>query len=257
MAVPGFVDERDREKTADYARRLLAGERVEDVECRLRGKPGNFIWCNLHTASFFDQQGAATRLILVISDIDRRKKEALILRQKAEHDLLTGLYNRITTKNRIEDIIAQSVGGERHALFVIDIDNFKNVNDHLGHLCGDRVIVETASAIRRQFREEDVVGRIGGDEFVVFLKNIDSFGLVVKKAEMLRDMFRKSGEFRARQCNVSGSIGISVFPYDGDSYDNLFRKADAAMYAAKNSGKDSYRIYTSDMKYVSYCGDRF
>ena len=235
----------DRERLLHKLRRLLSGEEVDDDEFRFRSACGDHIWCNVHPAVFSDEQGTVTRLIVVISDIDRRKKEALALRQKAEHDLLTGLYNRVTVTGMIDAVIAQSEKGVRHALFVVDIDDFKTVNDHLGHLKGDELIVETAARLRRLFREEDIVGRIGGDEFVVFLRNITSVDLIVRKAENIGAAFRENPDPAVG--GISGSIGISFYPYDGSSYEELFRKADAAMYAAKNGGKDSFRIYTREI----------
>ncbi|MFU0832267.1 MAG: Diguanylate cyclase [Oscillospiraceae bacterium] len=235
------ICEQDRGRLREKAIRLLHGETLEDDEFRFRAASGIYIWCNVHPAVFFDEQGVATRLIVVISDIDRRKKESIELRQKAEHDLLTGLYNRVTAKCMIEQAIAHSKEGERHAFFVIDIDNFKHVNDHLGHLKGDELIIETASQIKKLFREDDIVGRVGGDEFVVFLRHITSLDLAVRKAENIGNAFRT---YAAPCCQgISGSIGISFYPYDGCTYDELFRKADAAMYAAKKDGKDSFRVY--------------
>lgn len=236
---------RDRKPLMDRTVRLLRGETPEDGEFRLRGADGSYIWCNLHPTAFFDEQGEAARLIVVISDIDRRKRESIALRQQAEHDLLTGLLNQVTAMDRIDNAIAQSRKGDRHALFVIDIDNFKNVNDHLGHLKGDELIIETASRIKRLFRESDIVARVGGDEFVVFLCRIVSVDLIVKKAESIGDAFRSNRAIGC--CGISGSVGISFYPYDGSSYKELFRKADAAMYAAKNSGKNSFRVYTKEI----------
>ena len=233
----------DRRPLIDRIIRMLRGETVGDGEFRLRGTDGGFIWYNLHPTTFFDEQGEATRVIIMISDIDRRKKESIALRQQAEHDLLTGLYNRVTATDRIDRFISLSKKGERHALFVIDIDNFKNVNDQLGHLKGDELIIETASRIKKLFREKDVVARVGGDEFVVLLRRIVSVDLIVKKAENIEEAFRS--------CGISGSIGVSFYPYDGSSYEELFRKADAAMYAAKNSGKNSFRVYTREIGEVT------
>ena len=244
----------DRERLLQGLRRLLGGEALDDDEFRFRSADGSYIWCNVHPAVFSDEQGTVTRLIAVISDIDRRKKEALALRQKAEHDLLTGLYNRVTVTGMIDAVIAQSEKGVRHALFVVDIDDFKTVNDHLGHLKGDELIVETAARLRRLFREEDIVGRIGGDEFVVFLRDISSVDLVVRKAESIGAALRENRGPAAG--GISGSIGISFYPYDGSSYEELFRKADAAMYAAKNGGKDSFRIYTREIDRLSPCRAR-
>ncbi|QNK39205.1 sensor domain-containing protein [Caproicibacter fermentans] len=244
-----LIYEPDRRRLTEKADRLLHGEVLEDDEFRFLGADGVYIWCNVHPAAFLDEQGKAARLIVVISDIDRRKKESIALRQRAEHDLLTGLYNRVTAVGKIEKVIARSEREERHALFVIDIDNFKNVNDRLGHLKGDELIVETAARIKRLFREEDIVGRIGGDEFVVFLRGITSVNLVVKKAECIGNAFRENS-ISGPVC-VSGSVGISFYPYDGNSYEELFRKADAAMYAAKKSGKDSFRVYTSEIDEIA------
>ena len=243
----------DRERLLSKLRRLLGGEKLDDDEFRFRsaGAGGDYIWCNVHPAVFCDEQGTVTRLIAVISDIDRRKKEALALRQKAEHDLLTGLYNRVTVTGMIDAVIAQSEKGVRHALFVVDIDDFKTVNDHLGHLKGDELIVDAAARLRRLFREEGIVGRIGGDEFVVFLRNIGSVDLIVRKAESIGAAFRENPDPAVG--GISGSIGISFYPYDGGSYKELFRKADAAMYAAKNEGKDSFRIYTREIDCLAQC----
>ncbi|MCI1964956.1 MAG: diguanylate cyclase [Oscillospiraceae bacterium] len=236
---------RDRKPLMDQMLRLLRGEAQEDGEFRLRGANGRYIWCNVHPTAFFNEQGEATRLIVVISDIDRRKKESIALRQQAEHDLLTGLFNRVTATDRINRVIRESKPGERHAFFVIDIDNFKHVNDHLGHLKGDELIIQTASRIQRLFREKDIVARVGGDEFVVFLRRIASVDMIVKKAESIGDAFRCS--LANGCCDLSASIGVSFYPYDGASYEELFRKADAAMYAAKNSGKNSFRVYTREI----------
>lgn len=244
----------DRRLLLDKTIRLLRGEPMEDGEFRFREAGGGYIWCNVHPTAFFDEQGEATRLIVVVSDIDRRKRESIALRKQAEHDLLTGLLNRVTATERINRMLAQSRKGERHAFFVIDIDNFKNINDHLGHLKGDELIVETATRIRRLFREKDIVARVGGDEFVVFLRRIISAEMVVNKAENIGEAFRGS---RDSGCvGLSCSIGISFYPFDGASYEELFRKADVAMYAAKNSGKNSFRIYSREIGEITQSGTR-
>jgi diguanylate cyclase (GGDEF)-like protein/PAS domain S-box-containing protein len=248
LSESSVIYSRDRKPLMDRLLRLLRGETPKDGEFRFQEADGDYIWCNVHPTVFFDEQGEAARLIVVLSDIDRRKKESIALRQRAEHDLLTGLFNRVTAMDRIDRVIAQSGKGDRHALFVIDIDNFKSVNDHLGHLKGDELIIETASQIKRLFREKDIVARVGGDEFVVFLRRIVSVDLIVKKAESIEETFRRN--HRSGCGEISGSIGISFYPYDGSTYKELFRKADAAMYAAKNGGKNSFRVYTREMEEI-------
>lgn len=248
-----FVFGGDKKTMIGNLQKLLHGESVGDAEYRLKEEGGSYIWCNIHPFMFYDGLGVPARLIAVISDIDRQKKENIDLRQKAEHDLLTGLYNRITTASMVDEAIARSKKGDRHALFVVDIDNFKKVNDNLGHLCGDQLIVETADQIRRQFREDDIVGRIGGDEFVIFIKDINS-ELILKKADVLQRIFTVLRSSQKYGSPLSGSIGASFYPGDGRAYEELFQKADLAMYAAKNGGKNSFRIYVKGIEALAHAG---
>ena len=212
-------------------------------EYRFRDVNGNYRWYRVRSTVIRDEQNNPARMIVFITDIDRQKKENMSLKEKAEHDLLTGLYNRMTTNALIDKAIGNSPPGSCHALFTIDIDNFKNVNDNLGHLVGDEVIVDIASKIKCRFREDDIIGRIGGDEFVVFLMDISRRD-VKRKADVLQTIFRNAHPQDDTELKVTGSIGVAFYPEDGKNYLELFAKADAAMYAAKNSGKDSYRTYS-------------
>jgi diguanylate cyclase (GGDEF)-like protein/PAS domain S-box-containing protein len=245
-----FVYDADRASVLDYGRRVMCGERVQDAEFRFRSRNNAYLWCSIHPTLFRDSMGQPTRLIAVISDIDRQKKENLDLRRKAEHDLLTGLYNRVTTMTLVNDSIAHSARDDRHALFVVDIDDFKKVNDNLGHLCGDRLIAAAAGRIRSLFRGGDIVGRVGGDEFVIFMKRADSEA-VLKKAETLNRTIASLSGTESAGASVSGSVGVSFYPGDGRSYDELFRKADTAMYTAKKNGKDSFRVYYRGMNFFT------
>ena len=241
-----FVHSSDRAAILDYGGRVMEGGHVRDAEFRFRSQGGAYLWCSVHPTLFCDGAGRPERLIIMISDIDRQKKENMDLRQKAEHDLLTGLYNRVTTMTLVNETIARSARNERHALFVVDIDDFKKINDSLGHLSGDRLIADTAAKIRSLFRGGDIVGRVGGDEFVVFMKNADSEA-VMKKAETLNRTIESLSGCKKIGTSVSGSVGAAFYPGDGKSYDELFRKADTAMYVAKKQGKNSFRVYFRGM----------
>ena len=129
------------------------------------------------------------------------------------------------------------------ALFVIDVDNFKGVNDNLGHLAGDYVLAGISSMISKVFDENSIVGRIGGDEFIVFLKNVDSEELLNKKAEELIKGFRSSFKGESSEYKVSGSVGIAKYPENGKSFKELFINADKAVYLAKSKGKDNYCVF--------------
>lgn len=251
-----IIFEEDMQEFRNGIKLLMQKGQVPDWECRLKRQDGKYIWCSIHPTMFCDGQGSPSRIIILISDIDSRKREAIVLRQKAEHDLLTGLYNRMTTMSLIDEALAKSDPADRHALFVVDIDNFKEVNDHLGHLAGDRLIVHTASMLRRQFREEDIVGRVGGDEFVVFLKNVNS-QVVLNRADLMLQICRRLPEGQECAVPVSGSIGIALYPSDGKTYEELFRRADNAMYAAKNSGKNAFRVYVKGIEAIAHNGGKY
>lgn len=248
LSATDFVWEEDRAALMDYGSRVMGGEDVKNAEFRFRTRSGAYIWCSIHSTLSCDSVGQPTRLIVIFTDIDRQKKENLDLRRRAEHDLLTGLYNSVTTSTLINEAIAHSTPDERHALFVIDIDNFKKINDSLGHLSGDRLIVGTAEKLRALFRDGDILGRVGGDEFVVFMKKADS-AAVAKKAEILNRSIASIGNGSNLSVPVSGSVGVALYPGDGACYDELFRNADTAMYSAKKGGKNSFRVYCRGMTF--------
>lgn len=249
-----FLFEEDRERAFhDLAEALKEDKSSPRIgEYRLKNLNGRYGWYRLRSTVIHDGHGAPVRIIIFFTDIDKQKKETMLLRERAERDLLTGLYNHVTTTSRIDKVLAESKNGSRHALFVIDIDNFKNVNDQLGHLLGDEVIEEIASKLKDQFREDDIIGRIGGDEFVVFLQNIPSDKILRMKSRILNELFRGTQTDGAMTCKVSCSVGVSVYPTDGSNYHELFRKADIAMYAAKNRGKDICCIYTRELESAAH-----
>ncbi|MBW7572591.1 sensor domain-containing diguanylate cyclase [Caproiciproducens faecalis] len=237
-----IIYEDDKSRILNDVYSFLNGKNPKSPEYRFKDVNGAYRWYRVRSTVLCDEQKEPLRMIAFISDIDRQKRETMSLKEKAEHDQLTGLYNRMTTNTLIDKVISQSSTGSRHALFTIDIDNFKNVNDNLGHLVGDEVIVNIASKIKKKFREDDIIGRIGGDEFVVFLTDISRRD-VERKADVLQTIFRNAHPHDDPELKVSGSIGVAFYPEDGTNYYELFSKADAAMYAAKNSGKDAYRTY--------------
>lgn len=205
----------------EYLRRFSNGEeRWVSDEINLLVDPANNHLC----------------LMLTVRDIHTRKQEEVNLLWVAERDDMTGILNRASVIKYIKDFLSKDGQNSSHALFVIDIDNFKSVNDTLGHHTGDQFLAHIAQTIRSSFRDSDLVGRLGGDEFLVLMKNITSNRIVRGKGESLlaalqRVCREKSG------LNVSASIGISLFRQDGKTFEELYEKADQAMYASKRSGK--------------------
>ena len=170
------------------------------------------------------------------------------LRSQAQQDSLTGLYNRKETEKRIKQFL-DSKPALPSALFMVDMDNFKLINDTKGHMVGDVVLTEAASAMKSLMRATDIVGRIGGDEFIVFMKNIPSGEAAEKKAERLADMFRHMFEHEKYSVQISCSIGVAVYPEGGRDFKTLYRHADQALYHAKTNGKNKYVIYNDKQNY--------
>lgn len=166
------------------------------------------------------------------------------LRRRAERDALTGLYNREETEKQIRRHLKEEPE-EICALFMIDTDNFKQINDCYGHLFGDAVLSELAAGMKRLTRQSDVVGRIGGDEFTVFLKNIPSRELGEEKARNLLSMFSNLFKDEKQTVEVTCSVGVAFYPEDGRDFQSLYHSADLALYEAKSSGKNQYRLFHS------------
>ncbi len=172
--------------------------------------------------------------------------EQILLEKKSQTDLLTKCYNKITSEKLITSIINKRPDCS-HAMFIIDIDDFKSINDNLGHHFGDLVLSEVASNLRACFRNADIVGRIGGDEFIVFLSGVDDIGIITKKAEKIAKAFQNTYSGENNDYKISGSIGISRYPNDGDAYEDLYKCADKALYQSKLRGKDCFTFYSKKL----------
>ncbi|MDN9926063.1 diguanylate cyclase [Clostridioides difficile] len=178
-------------------------------------------------------------------DITKERKQIEKLQHISEKDALTGIYNRAETERQIKKYLEKNLN-VMGALFMIDTDNFKQINDTEGHMIGDIVLTEMASGMKKIMRDSDVVGRIGGDEFTIFMKNISSVKDAEKKAEELLYMFRHLFQKEKSFLKVTCSIGIAIYPKDGTTFKEIYARADKALYQAKNMGKNNYVIYNQD-----------
>ncbi len=178
-------------------------------------------------------------------DVHEEKLQELILRSKAELDPLLGVYNKASSEQLItEHLTSQQTG----MFYLIDLDNFKEINDNMGHLYGDEVLKEIGYKLSQNFRQEDLIGRIGGDEFIVFIRNSAPPSEIKKKAERLCDAIQKT--YRGKngvEITVSCSIGIALVPEHGIDYKSLYTASDLAMYTSKRKGKNTYTIYDKKM----------
>ncbi|NFN94046.1 diguanylate cyclase [Clostridium botulinum] len=238
-----IIYEEDREKFNSIIAEIKNTNEYRECEVRLRKNyNGEYIWCKVRINLILDDNNKPIKAIGLITDIDNEKRENEKLIFKAERDSLTEIYNKITAQNMIEEYINKSRKDDRHALFIIDIDDFKSINDNLGHLTGDSVLKDISIKITEIFNENSIIGRIGGDEFIVFLKSIQSDEFVCEKANELVSGFRENYTGEDGVYKVSGSIGIAMYPKGGLNFEQLFLSADKALYFAKKQGKDTYYI---------------
>ena len=177
--------------------------------------------------------------------IERKEARAQIA-QLAYYDTLTGLPNRARLRHLISEMIASVSDGKSVALTFLDIDNFKDINDSLGHSAGDEMLAEFAQRLRTQVQQGGVLGRLGGDEFVMLLPDCDAAGASLV-ASRIMEALAAPLKIGARQVPVSVSMGISIYPENATDLDTLIQQADAAMYKAKQAGRATYRFFSRDM----------
>jgi len=199
---------------------------------------GSTRWVHNEVRFLIDVDNGHLCLMLSAKDIDKEKKEEQKLAIAAQMDKMTMVYNRATTMDKIKQALLDDADNQ-HVLFMIDVDNFKNLNDTLGHQSGDEFLIALANEIKKNFRERDIVGRIGGDEFFVLMRNIADVSIISKKAQDLVEGIQ-SISFDYTDLHISGSIGVSLYPDNGRSLDELYAKADSALYDAKKKGKNQY-----------------
>ena len=182
-------------------------------------------------------------LILILYIIVKNNREKAELLRSAQKDSLTGVYNKENTQKVIDDILREKGTEGFHGFLILDMDHFKEVNDVYGHAMGDKVLKMLGGFLKEQFREQDVVGRIGGDEFVILLYNIGSRKNMENRVKSLQEKIREIHMEGMEKHIFTLSAGIAFAPQDGDTFMELYQKADLALYQVKRSGRNGYRIY--------------
>lgn len=197
--------------------------------------------------------GEVTKFAAILTDITDRKKSEEQIKNLAYYDVLTGLPNRRLFNDRLNVAIANA---HRHnhllAIVFIDLDQFKRINDTLGHTIGDRLLVDVAQRIQAQVREGDTVARMGGDEFTLLLQEIEDADAAVALVHRILSAIARPVAITNNTLYVTASVGISLYPHDGSNSETLIRNADTAMYRAKDNGRNSYQLYTATMNASSF-----
>lgn len=180
----------------------------------------------------------------VSSSVD---KTVTSLNRRARMDMLTGILNKRSFESMVDTIVKRASDGERYAFMLFDIDNFKGVNDNYGHASGDKILSGVGEVMRKTFRTDDLLGRVGGDEFCVFMNitgaDKDHTDLIDKKCRELGTSINALKTDEISEGTVSASIGVAVYPENAKSFSELYKLADSALYSSKNKGKNTFTIY--------------
>ncbi len=251
-----LYNEEDVEKILEVYAGLLKREGKDSMEYRSNRYSQEQRWYQAVLSSITDNNGYVTRIVGRIMDIHEKKLKELELTRKAEKDALSGLYNKGASKEHIVKAIESSSKDSLHALMLVDLDNFKGVNDNFGHAEGDKLIRKVADTLQDIFKGADIIGRTGGDEFIVLARDIENIANADILAGKLVKAIHTVYPLHGGTLEVSSSVGVSIYPYHGQTYQELFDKADQAMYVVKGAGKNSYRIYEATATKIVYVGQR-
>lgn len=220
-----------------FSRLKEKGGIVEDVQVKL--PDGKMHWLRITAKAVYDSEGKLIMAIGKIMDVQEEREEKDRLLAQAQNDSLTNIYNAASCREKVDGYLRQAKEDRAGALLVLDIDHFKSINDRYGHYVGDQVLIRTAEVLKEVFREDDVVGRLGGDEFCIFMKGARKAQQVRKKYEEVRSELRKKIELEGGDLTVS--VG-AAFTEKGQDFTEVYKKADAALYVVKEHSRDGIEI---------------
>ncbi|HUM01518.1 MAG TPA: EAL domain-containing protein [Thermoanaerobaculia bacterium] len=230
----------------------LAQALVSKVAVRnvIVGVPGaqNPTWLLLSAEPEFSAEGDVRQVVCSFLDVTEGRRAEEEIEHLAYHDSLTGLPNRLLFADRIEVALSKArYSREALMVLVVDLDRFKLINDSLGHKAGDALLQQTAARLRHCIQDGDTVARLGGDQFLILMPRIGSPSAIPTIAERILEALRRPFHIDNRELFVTGSIGISLFPDDGDDVQTLLQCADTAMNRVKREGRDAFMLYRPDM----------
>jgi diguanylate cyclase (GGDEF)-like protein/PAS domain S-box-containing protein len=237
-------DDRDRSRLIGV---VESGNDLNEKR-EIRRQDGSIFWMKLLLSPVLDEDGVLTHYIAIVSDISEQKQQAQQLEYQATHDTLTGLGNRTLFNEVLErEFLMSRRTGEPLAVLFVDLDEFKPINDTMGHNVGDQLLVSVAKRLGAELRPSDTLVRLGGDEFVLMLPRMASHDDVALVAERLLDALVKVHRIEDYELHISASIGVAVLDESISSSEQLLQHADMAMYRAKEKGRNTFCIFTNDL----------
>ena len=238
----------DRPKFSDALAQCLNGTGNLDIEYRVAWADGSFRWLRTKGDALLGLDGDPIKVLWVTDDVSQRKDMDARVRFLAHHDLLTGLPNRTLFQDRLQQALAAAKRMQsRVALLFIDLDRFKHVNDSFGHRIGDILLQTVAARLRKCVRETDTVCRHAGDEYLIVLSALRDPAEAAMVAKKVLAIFDEVFLLESHEVHMSASVGISVYPDDGQTMEDLIRNADAAMYHSKKGGHNRFEFFTPEL----------
>jgi diguanylate cyclase (GGDEF)-like protein/PAS domain S-box-containing protein len=243
------VYEEDEEASARMIRGLVEGRsRHATLLHRNYRKDGSVIWVEWHNSALRDDAGRVISILSLAQDVSSRIQAEERLQYMATHDGLTALPNTVLLNDRLEAALARAHRARRRVgVMFLDLDHFKDVNDTLGHRIGDLLLKEVARRIRGTLRQSDVLARVSGDEFVIVLEDQPDEAAPEHVAQKILDEVRRPFQVEGHEIHVSGSLGLALYPEDGADAETLLKNADAAMYHAKELGRNGFRTFSNEL----------
>ncbi|MDD3170934.1 MAG: diguanylate cyclase [Bacilli bacterium] len=246
-----YVSREDQRKVQNYfnLKTILSdyrNDRVKKtVEFRIKNDSGEFVWARAKVNVIEDTEKKEFLCYAYIIDIDAEKKREFYLLQQSERDSLTKLYNRRTAKKKIDEFLSKD-NKSIHGFYMLDLDRFKDVNDKFGHNFGDKVIKSFADTLQGMFSDNDIVCRLGGDEFIILQKYAYSENRIKAKLGEVCNLIAEKYHFTELKLPMTTSIGAVIAPYEGKNFDELYKKVDKALYIAKEEGGNKFILYKED-----------
>lgn len=242
----GNIHSEDMSAFLKIMKDTAAGIPYSEAEFRIGDSAGRYLWYKIRATAQYNDDHQPIKAVGVIIDIDVEKKHKQALLDQAQRDALTGLYNKAAVNKLVEQRMLEKSVPTNQALMIIDVDRFKDVNDIFGHLCGDSVLSDVAAILKGCIRSTDFAGRIGGDEFLVYLPEIPDEKTARLKANSIMNALHSLKPEKAA-LPITCSIGAAVCPRNSVDYLMLYKRADLALYRQKNSGRNGFFFYSPEL----------